>query len=127
MPGRSQTGRSSITGTVRAHSCGPEQIQKRGKKRNAMIEYRNFINGQFVASSGTDRISVTNPSTGATICTVPDSTQHDVDMALDAALKAQPAWAKQPASARGKVLRAIAAKIRERVEPLARVITEEQG
>ena len=92
-----------------------------------MNEYMNFINGQFVASSGSDRISVTNPSTGATICSVPDSTQHDVDQALNAALKAQPAWAKQPASARGKVLRAIAAKIRERVEPLARVITEEQG
>jgi lactaldehyde dehydrogenase/glycolaldehyde dehydrogenase len=92
-----------------------------------MNEYRNFINGQFVASSGSDRISVTNPSTGAVICSVPDGTQHDVDAALDAALKAQPAWAKQPANARGKVLRAIAAKIRERVEPLARVITEEQG
>jgi len=92
-----------------------------------MNEYRNFINGQFVASSGSDRISVTNPSTGAGICSVPDSTQHDVDTALDAALKAQPAWAKQPASARGKVLRAIAAKIRERTESLARVITEEQG
>jgi lactaldehyde dehydrogenase/glycolaldehyde dehydrogenase len=92
-----------------------------------MNEYMNFINGEFVASSGSDRISVTNPSTGATICSVPDSTQHDVDRALDAALKAQPAWSKQPASARGKVLRTIAAKIRERVEPLARVITEEQG
>jgi lactaldehyde dehydrogenase/glycolaldehyde dehydrogenase len=92
-----------------------------------MTDYRNFINGQFVASSGSDRISVSNPSTGAVICSVPDSTQRDVDAALDAALKAQPAWAKQPASARGKVLRAIAAKIRERVEPLARVITEEQG
>ena len=92
-----------------------------------MNEYMNFINGEFIASSGSDRVSVTNPSTGATICSVPDSTQHDVDRALDAALKAQPAWAKQPASARGKVLRTIAAKIRERVEPLARVITEEQG
>ena len=98
-----------------------------GKKRNAMNEYSNFINGQFVASAGSDRISVTNPSTGAAICSVPDSTQHDVDAALDAALTAQPAWAKQPASARGKVLRSIAARIRERVEPLARVISEEQG
>src|ERR1700757_3301027 len=98
-----------------------------GKKRNAMKEYRNFINGQFVGSSGSDRIKVTSPSTGADICSVPDSTQHDVDMALDAALKAQPNWARQPASARGKVLRAIAAKIRERVEPLASVVTEEQG
>jgi delta 1-pyrroline-5-carboxylate dehydrogenase len=75
--------------------------EKQRKERNIMNEYMNFINGEFVASSGSDRISVTNPSTGATICSVPDSTQHDVDRALDAALKAQPAWAKQPASARG--------------------------
>src|SRR5437764_12914993 len=121
MPGRNRTARSSITCTVRARLRGPAHLPKRGKKRNAMNEYRNFINGQFVASSGSDRISVTNPSTGAAICTVPDSTQQDADAALDAALKAQSAWAKQPASVRGKVLRAIAAKIRERVEPLARV------
>src|SRR3954453_21609961 len=114
MPGRSRTARSSITGTVRARLRGPAHLEIRGKKRKPMNEYRNFINGQFVASSGSDRISVTNPSSGAAICTVPDSTQQDVDAALDAALKAQSAWAKQPASARGKVLRAIAAKIRER-------------
>jgi len=48
-------------------------------------------------------------------------------MAVAAAEAAQREWARRPAVERGAALRAIAAKIRENVEPLARVITEEQG
>ena len=92
-----------------------------------MQHYHNFINGKFVPSSGADRIEVTNPSTGQTICTVPDSTRADVDAAISAAEAAQSGWAKRPAIERAKALRAIAAKIRDHVEPLARVIAEEQG
>jgi lactaldehyde dehydrogenase / glycolaldehyde dehydrogenase len=92
-----------------------------------MQSYDNFINGRFVPSSGTDRITCINPSTGAPVCTVPDSSAADVEMALDAAKSAQKEWARRPAVERGAALRAIAAKIREQVEPLARVITEEQG
>jgi lactaldehyde dehydrogenase/glycolaldehyde dehydrogenase len=92
-----------------------------------MVHYQNFIDGKFVPSSGADRIEVTNPSTGQTICTVPDSSQADVDAAISAAEAAQSGWGKRPAIERAKALRAIAARIREHAEPLARLITEEQG
>jgi len=92
-----------------------------------MQHYHNFIDGKFVPSSGADRIEVTNPSTGQIICTVPDSSQADVDAAISAAEAAQSGWGKRPAIERAKALRAIAARIREHVEPLARAITEEQG
>ena len=92
-----------------------------------MRNYHNFIDGQFVPSTGAGRIEVTNPSTGQTICTVPDSSQADVDAAISAAEAAQGGWGKRPAIERAKALRAIAARIREHVEPLARAITEEQG
>jgi lactaldehyde dehydrogenase/glycolaldehyde dehydrogenase len=92
-----------------------------------MQNYHNFINGKFVASSGTNRIEVTNPSTGQTICSVPDSSQADVDAAVLAAEAAQSGWAKRPAIERAQALRAIAARIRGHVEPLARAIAEEQG
>jgi lactaldehyde dehydrogenase/glycolaldehyde dehydrogenase len=92
-----------------------------------MRNYHNFINGEFVPSSGTNRIEVTNPSTGQTICTVPDSSPADVDAAVSAAEEAQSGWAKRPAIERAKALRAIAARIRDHAEPLARAITEEQG
>ncbi|MCC7176455.1 MAG: aldehyde dehydrogenase [Bryobacterales bacterium] len=92
-----------------------------------MHEYHNFINGRFVESPNCDRIEVTNPSTGRAICSVPESTASDLEAALDAAVAAQPGWARKPAVERGNALRALAAKIRRNVEPLARVITEEQG
>lgn len=93
----------------------------------AVPTYDNFINGKFVPSSSANRIEVKNPSTGQLICTVPDSSSADVDSALAAAVAAQAAWGKRPAIERAKVLRAIAAKVRENVEPIARVIVEEQG
>ncbi|HUK14933.1 MAG TPA: aldehyde dehydrogenase [Bryobacteraceae bacterium] len=92
-----------------------------------MQNYDNFIDGKFKPSSGQDRITVFNPSTGEPICTVPDSSVADVNEAVEAAEAAQKDWAKRPAIQRAKALRALAAKIREQVEPLARLITEEQG
>jgi lactaldehyde dehydrogenase/glycolaldehyde dehydrogenase len=91
-----------------------------------MKHYDNFIDGKFVPSTGA-RLRVTNPSSGAEICTVPDSTAEEMESAIAAAQKAQKSWAKVPAVQRGAALRAIAAKIRENVEPLAHLITEEQG
>jgi lactaldehyde dehydrogenase/glycolaldehyde dehydrogenase len=96
-------------------------------QRERMRDFDNFINGKFVPSSGTARILVKNPATGEVLCSVPNSTQQDVDGALTAAVKAQSSWAKQPAVARAKLLKSIAGKIRENLEPLARAITEEQG
>lgn len=91
-----------------------------------MKNFDNFINGKFVASDG-GRIEVKNPATGAVICTVPDSTQQDVDAAIASAEAAQRSWEKETAASRAKLLKALAAKIRQQVEPIARVITEEQG
>ncbi|MGD0731815.1 MAG: aldehyde dehydrogenase [Terracidiphilus sp.] len=92
-----------------------------------MKNFENYINGKFTAATGSGRITVTNPATGEEICTVPDSSAQDVQAAIDAAKAAQRGWAKEPAVVRGNALRSIAAKIREHVEPIARIITEEQG
>ena len=92
-----------------------------------MIHYSNFINGQFVESSNADTISVLNPATGEAISTIPDSSAAVVESAINAAGDAQPAWAALPAVERARHLRVLADKIREQVEPLARVIVEEQG
>src|ERR1035438_4949500 len=91
-----------------------------------MRNYDNFIDGKFAPSTG-KRITCINPSTGDAICTVPDSTAQDVEAAVAAAAAAQKPWARRPAVERALALRAIATKIRENVEPLARLITEEQG
>jgi lactaldehyde dehydrogenase / glycolaldehyde dehydrogenase len=92
-----------------------------------MRHYDNFINGKFAPSDARERITCVNPSTGEAICTVPDSTPDDVEAALAAASAAQKQWARRPAVERGKALRAIAARIRENVEEIASIVTEEQG
>jgi lactaldehyde dehydrogenase/glycolaldehyde dehydrogenase len=92
-----------------------------------MKNFDNFIDGRFVPSTGADRIEVKNPSTGSLICTIPDSTNDDVQAAITAAETAQKTWEKEPAANRAKLLKVLAAKIRQNVEPIARVITEEQG
>jgi lactaldehyde dehydrogenase/glycolaldehyde dehydrogenase len=92
-----------------------------------MKTFENFINGRFVASESSQRIEVKNPSTGSIVCTVPDSSQQDVEAAITAAETAQRSWGKEPAANRAKLLKMLAAKIRQNVEPIAHVITEEQG
>jgi lactaldehyde dehydrogenase / glycolaldehyde dehydrogenase len=92
-----------------------------------MKHFENFIHGRFVPSDGTRRIEVKNPATGDVICTVPDSSQQDVDAAIASAEATQRSWEKEPAAHRAKLLKALAAKIRQNVEPIARIITEEQG
>jgi len=71
---------------------------------------------------------VTQPSTGQTICTVPDSSQADVDAAISAAEAAQSGWG-QTAGHRARQGPAGDCRqgYREHAEPLARLITEEQG
>ncbi|TPE51066.1 aldehyde dehydrogenase [Amaricoccus solimangrovi] len=89
--------------------------------------HRNYINGEFVETRGGDAIPVLNPSTDAVISEVPDTPAAVVEDAVAAAAAAQPAWERRPAIERAGFLRRIAAKIRENVPELARVIVEEQG
>jgi lactaldehyde dehydrogenase/glycolaldehyde dehydrogenase len=92
-----------------------------------MTDYSNFINGQFVPSTGANRIDDLNPSTGQMICTVPDSSASEVEQAVAAAESAQRTWARRPAVERAKALHEVAGKVRGAIEPIARVIAEEQG
>ena len=55
---------------------------RRGPVISTMQNYDNFINGKFTPSTGADRITCFNPSTGEPICTVPDSTAADVEAAI---------------------------------------------
>ena len=58
--------------------------------------YRNYIDGQWVDGTGAT-LQVLNPATDKPIATVPDGKSADVDRAVAAAKRAQPAWEKVPA------------------------------
>ena len=89
--------------------------------------HQNFIDGRFEGTHGGERIPVLNPARDTVISEIPDTTAAAVDEAVAAAKKAQAAWEKLPAIQRAGHLRQISAKIRENVEQIARVISEEQG
>ncbi|HTO32987.1 MAG TPA: aldehyde dehydrogenase [Pararhizobium sp.] len=88
--------------------------------------YRNYIGGRFVEPSAS-QIDVLNPSTGAIVGRVPESTAQEVDAAVRAARAAQSAWEQLPAIERAGHLRAISAKLRQHRTELADVIVREQG
>ncbi|KQT58532.1 aldehyde dehydrogenase [Methylobacterium sp. Leaf456] len=87
----------------------------------------NYIGGKLIDSPSLDRLPVLNPSTGRVISEMPVSKSDAVDEAVAAARKAQVSWGRRPAIQRANLLRAISARIRERGEPIARLISEEQG
>lgn len=89
------------------------------------LEFKTFIGGDFIPANGV--IDVVNPATGKVIGQVPDADAGVVDAAFKAADAAQAEWARLPAHARGLVLRAIAAKVRENLPELARITALEQG
>ncbi len=89
--------------------------------------YRMFIGGQWKDASDGARMDVENPTTEEIIYTVPNGTVQDAQAALQSAADAQQAWAKLPAVERGQHLIALAAKIRENQEHLAKILVAEQG
>ena len=86
-----------------------------------------FINGSWKIGEGRDMFPVVDPASGATIGEVPMASPADLDEALAAADQGFKLWRAAPAEQRGAVLKKAAALLRERVEPIARLLTLEQG
>ena len=89
--------------------------------------HQNFVDGRFADAGGGEHIPVLSPSRDTVISEIPDSPASAVDEAVAAAKRAQGAWERLPAIKRAGYLRQISARIRDNVEPIARVISEEQG
>jgi succinate-semialdehyde dehydrogenase/glutarate-semialdehyde dehydrogenase len=87
----------------------------------------NFVGGTWVAASGDSARTIVSPVTGETLAEAPDASPADVDAAVKAARRAQPAWAARSAWDRAEICHAIADLISERREDFARELTLEQG
>lgn len=91
------------------------------------MQLNNFIGGSWQDAGGADYTSVTNPATGEELAQVRLSTKSDVDLAVEAAKKAQKGWALVPAPKRADYLYAIGNLMKEKKEHLAQVLTKEMG
>ncbi|RQH02373.1 aldehyde dehydrogenase family protein [Natrarchaeobius oligotrophus] len=84
-----------------------------------------FIDGAY--RSGADLFDVEDPSTEETIASVAIADGDDVDHAIEAARDAQREWARLDASERGRVLRQVGDRLRDRIDELAEIETREMG
>lgn len=87
--------------------------------------YLNIIDKRPVSSESS--FESKNPATGEAIGLVPHSTREHVEQAVQAARRAQPAWAARPDSERRAIVNKVADILRENAELLAGWVTREQG
>ncbi len=86
-----------------------------------------MINNEWREAGDAASLSVVNPATGSEIGRVSRATTADLDAALAAAQKGFELWRDTPAVERARLMRAAAQLLRERVEPIATLLTMEQG
>ncbi|GAA1161067.1 aldehyde dehydrogenase [Nesterenkonia sandarakina] len=89
--------------------------------------YENYIGGEWVAPVDGEYFDNPSPVTGKTFTEIPRSKAADIELALDAAHRAAPAWGKTSVAERAVVLNKIADRIEENLEMLAVAETWENG
>ena len=86
-----------------------------------------YINGTWQKPSTLGTVDVFNPCTEEVLHRVAAGGPADVEKAVAAAKSALPGWRKAGGAARGRFLKAIAAKLRERAEELATLSSRNNG
>ena len=89
--------------------------------------YGNFIGGAFLPPLEEHYFAALSPVDGRPYAQVPRSTGKDIDLALDAAHQAFPAWSRSSVSDRSLILLKIADRIEQHIEQLAIVETWGNG
>jgi betaine-aldehyde dehydrogenase len=86
-----------------------------------------YINGSWVASTGTGTLDVIDSTTEEVMATIPEGTPEDVDKAVRAAAAAFPAWSATSREERSKVLIRIGEALAARTDEIAAIISHEVG
>jgi betaine-aldehyde dehydrogenase len=87
----------------------------------------HYINGRFVDDDQGAELASIYPATGETIATLRAATPNIVELAVESARSAQPAWARLKPVERGRVLRRAADILRAKNAELARLETLDTG
>ncbi len=92
------------------------------------ITYKNYIDGEWVASAGGEAFENLNPANrDELIGLFQKSGPQDVNAAVAAAKRAYKAWKNTPPPKRGEILYRAATLLQERKEDLAEAMTREMG
>ena len=95
--------------------------------QSAPATLKNYINGQWVASTSNERLVVPNPATEAPLAYVPLSNAADVQAAVDAARAAAYEWGEMPPPERAGYLFKLREAMLDNREALAKLVTTENG
>jgi aldehyde dehydrogenase len=98
-----------------------------GAKVEFKTRYENWIGGEWVAPTKGKYFENVTPVTGKQFSESALGTSEDIELALDAAHKAAPAWGKTSAADRALVLNRIADRIMDNLELLAVAETWDNG
>src|SRR5262245_47693202 len=93
----------------------------------AVSTIQNYIGGRWVPSDATRFGEVRNPADDSVLARVPLGGAADVDRAVQAALKAYPAWRATPPVHRMKPLFKLKSLFEQHFEDIARTVTREHG
>ena len=94
----------------------------------AIARAQNFVNGKWTSSVGKKSAERRNPANSDDVVgVIPLSTREETRAAVDAAQAALPAWRNTPAPLRGKILAKACQVMTEQMEPLAAILTREEG
>ncbi len=96
---------------------------------NLTVPYHleNYIGGNFIGPLSGSFIDNIDPATGAVYGQIPDSNEKDIEVAVQAAKKAFPAWSVLAAEKKFTILNKIAELIEENLEELALAETTDNG
>ncbi len=93
----------------------------------AVTGYQMYIDGAWTDGRAPGRLDVENPANGTVFATVPAGSVADATAALEAARRAQPAWAALPPIVRARYVSDLAAAVTRDKAHLARIVVREQG
>ncbi|MFZ5844415.1 MAG: aldehyde dehydrogenase [Pseudomonadota bacterium] len=92
-----------------------------------MTDILNYINGELVPAQGQSWLDNYEPATGETYSRIADSDERDVELAVQAAQAAFPAWKRTSLDERARLLNAIADKIEHWNDALAEAESMDNG
>ncbi len=92
-----------------------------------MEEIGHWINGEKVAGTSGRTADVYNPATGEVQAKVALASVAEMEAAIDAAAKAQPAWAATNPQRRARVMMKFADLINQHMDELAELVSREHG
>jgi acyl-CoA reductase-like NAD-dependent aldehyde dehydrogenase len=87
----------------------------------------NWIDGHEECADSKKTIPKCNPANGTVLCEITASGSSDVQKAVDAAKKAQPAWARTPPVSRGEILHDIVMEMKKNRSDIAEIVHRETG